>query len=484
MTRPSTPPEHTRDTREVPDGRTGPISDSQGTPERPGTRIGPANTGRAGDHSDDGVEGAGHALATDFDGTTAGVPESIRRLVCVSVTHRSHDLDAVGALAPSDPLACATAVQRYDRVTEAVVLATCNRVEFYASTRTPQEEDRTAALDAIEEVIALPPEAQQYTGVDVLEHAARVAAGLESAVVGETEILGQVSDAFTTARETGIATGVLSRVGEVAIRAGKRARTETTLEQGPSSYESAVCRRIDDALDGDPNRVVVIGAGDIASSVTGAIRKHWPVRVDVVNRSPATWLTSPDGRWWPLSDLALAVAGADAVVTATGATEPVFEAKHAHRCTPGTPVVDLGNPADVAPDVATQTAVEVTDLDALAKRVDETAVERSAAIEDAESCILESCRRFIDDERANRAEDVLRQLHSDAREIRERELERATQRLAEGDADPETVLSEFASALAGRLLADPTDALRDAARERDDEVLRAARTLFDLDDPA
>lgn len=406
-------------------------------------------------------------------------PESLRRLACLSVTHETVPSDHLAEIAPEDPEALAEELKAADRITEAVVLATCNRVEIYASTRTAAREDLEAALSVAYDGLGESEGVQEYAGVEVVEHLARVACGVESAILGEDQILGQVNRTFEAARRDGLAEGALSRAAETAVRVGRKSRQETAINDGNVSYGSAICDCIEGGLERAPERVLVVGAGEMSETAVTAMERRWDVRIDVANRSVAEELATDDGRYWPLDELAEAVEHADAVVTATGAPEPVLTDEHANRCDPGTPVVDLANPQDVAPEAHGRLAV--TDLDDLAARVQQDAQARQEEVAAVETLIDGAIERFVTSERENRAEDVLRALHRKAARTREREVERAVDRLEDGDSDPEEVLADFANALTGQLLADPTEALREAAREGDAGTTAAARRLFDLE---
>ncbi|MFT4883290.1 MAG: glutamyl-tRNA reductase [Natronomonas sp.] len=431
-----------------------------------------------GESRDQAAEPSEGGVAGDAE---RAVPRSLRRVTCVSVTHRTHSAEQVGELAPTDPLDVARTIHEADRVTEAMVLSTCNRLEVYLSTRRPVPEDREAALEATTDALALPSDARTYVGRDVAVHLARVTAGIESAVLGEDEIAGQVSDTLTAAKEAGLTAGVLGRIGNAALRAGRKCRTETDIGEGTTGYGSAVCRAITDELDEAPDRVLLVGGGEMARTVSRAIRRRWDARIDVANRSPARDLPTEDGTWWSLAELSAAVGDVDAVVTATGADHRVFDASHADRCDGTVPVVDLATPPDVSADARDHPAVAVTDLDDLAAGMRSARDRRRTAVADAEAVIADVVDRLVENERENRAEDVIRELHREAAGVRATELDRAKRRLAESDVDSEEVLEDFANALVGRLLGPPTDELRTAARERDETALRAARRLFDLD---
>jgi glutamyl-tRNA reductase len=440
----------------------------------------PTTHGRdAEDNPTNATAGTDSPLASEATGAEpAAAPRSLRRVSCLAVTHRTHSQEQIGDLAPADPVAVASEIAGSDRVVEAMVLSTCNRVEVYVSHRTPTPADRAAAFDAVADAIGRPTRARTYTGLTVARHLARVAAGLESAVLGEDEIAGQVSNALAAAKEAGLVAGVLDRVGNTALRAGRACRTETAIDDGPTGYGGAVCRVLGEELDEQPDRLLLVGAGEVASTVAATVRRRWESRVDVANRSPVQDLQTDDGRWWPLEDLDAAIRDADAVVTATGANRAVIETEHL-RIADGMPIVDLATPPDVA---RTGHDCVVVDFEDVAATVREATERRRDAVRAAEAVIDDALDRLVERERENRAEEVIRALHREAAAIREAELERALNRLDDGQTDPEVVLEEFASALTGRLLGAPTDTLRTAARERDETAIRAARRLFDLEE--
>ncbi|AGB32271.1 glutamyl-tRNA reductase [Natrinema pellirubrum DSM 15624] len=408
----------------------------------------------------------------------AAVPKSVRRLACYRIDHESRSTGELGAVAPDDPLAAARRIAAHDRVTEAVVLSTCNRVEAYLSTRTPA--DRDAGLDAAREALGDPDGARTETELAVAEHLFRVACGLESAVIGEAHVLGQLRRTFDAALEADLAGGVVTRAADAAVSVGRRCRDETDIDEGTVGYGSATCEAIADA-GGVPDRLVVVGAGEMATEVASAAGHRWDCRVDAVNRSAAPQLPTEDGRYWPLEALEAALADADAIVTATGAPNPVvtLETIQGEGVDPGTPVVDLATPPDVAKPVR-RSAVQVVALDAIQRRIEAAVAGRRAAVPAVEDAITDAVAAFVDRERENRAEDTLRELHRTAAAVRESELERARDRLASG-ADAEAVLEDFASALTGSLLGTPTERLRAAARDGDDAVIEATHQLFDLD---
>lgn len=408
------------------------------------------------------------------------VPESLRRVACLSVTHKTGPSERIGAVIPDDPAAVASEVKRTDPITECVVLTTCNRVEVYGSARTANEVE--VVVTAADEALGAVAGTQEYIGIDAVDHVARVACALESVILGEDQILGQVNRAFDSARRAGLADGVLSRVGDMAVRVGRQCREETGINDGTVGYGSTICGCIEDRLNRAPEHVLIVGAGEMAEIAAAAIHRRWDPRIDVANRSPRHDLTTGDGTYWPLATLEEALAAADVVVTATGASDALLTEEHVKHCEWGTPVLDVANPPDVSPAACRNPGIHVADLNDVATRVRKHTRSRQKDVEAVEELIDTAIERHIVREREHRAEAVLRTLHSKAARTRERELEQAVTRLEKGDCDPEVVMSDFASALTDRLLADPTEALRTAARNGDAEMIAATYRLFDLND--
>lgn len=412
--------------------------------------------------------------------TERDVPESLQRLVCLSLSHDAVSTERIGAVAPDDPLVLARDIRTSERITECVILVTCNRVELYASTRTADEDDLETALSTAHEALGSSSDVQEYVGLEAVEHLARVACGLESAALGEDQILGQVTDAFEDAQEANLVGGVLSRVAETAVRVGRQCREETGLGDGEMGYGGVLCSCIEDQLGRQPDRLLMIGAGEMAELAARAVKRRWDTRIDIANRSRNLALTTEDGEYWQLDQLDQPLQSSDAVVTATGAPGPVLTVEHVAYCEPGTPVVDLANPPDLSAETREQSELAVTDLNDLTTRLRTATQSRQEVVPAVEALVDEAIDRLVAAERESRAEDTLRRLHRKAAQIREGEVERARTRLKSSE-EVEVVLSEFANALTGQLLADPTEALRGAARNGDTETITAAERLFELE---
>ena len=408
------------------------------------------------------------------------------RAFTVSGARVAHDRAAVAdleAATHADLDARLEELAERDGVAEAFVLQTCNRVEEYVVSSSPEAgaaalADVGSALDD-DLVIETDHEAS-------LRHLLRVAAGLESQVLGEDQILGQVREAYLAAKAAGTVGPVLEAALLKAIHVGERARSETGINDGTVSLGSAAVQLADAALGLDGKRVLVVGAGEMATVVANGLVYAEPRAVRIANRTPerATALAGSlgiDAEAAPLDDLARHIATADVVFTATTSPEPVVRVDHV-RNAGETCVVDLGQPRDVEPAVDLQPGVEVHDLDALEAVTSATHEDRRAAAAEVEAILEAEYDLLIDQYKRRRADAVIRGMYQGAERIKDRELETALGKLEDAGelpADQRAVVEQLADALVAKLLAVPTKSLREAAAEDDWETVASAIQLFD-----
>ena len=407
----------------------------------------------------------------------------------VRVTHELADVDTVSAAGTGDVRTDVDALLAHDAVQEAYALRTCNRSEAYVVT-----EDATGAGPALEEFVGERPEsAVVRTGhEDSIRHLLRVAAGLESMVLGEHAVLGQVRTAYETARGVGGIGPVLEEVVPKAIHVGERVRSETAINEGAHSLGSAAVRFLEERVALESATVLVVGAGEMSSTVARWLDDHDVDRIVVVNRSLETAADLADDLSVETAvattdDLTDHLATADAVVAATGASEPVIDvgtalaAGIAGADGPAC-VVDMGQPRDVAPRVDDVEGVSLYDLDDLESVTGRTHERRRRAADAAETTVEEELDHLLERFKRKRADEVVAAMHESADRVKRRELETALQKLeAQGeltDEQRETV-EDLADALVGQLMAAPTKSLREAAGEDDWETIATAIRLFD-----
>ncbi|MFP4631987.1 MAG: glutamyl-tRNA reductase [Halobacteriales archaeon] len=399
------------------------------------------------------------------------------------VTHKRAEISEIEELCKPETEDVLLDLVDNDDVDEAFVLQTCNRAEFYVSAETV-ERGREALERAGRDVGVRSGVAVESDHADSVEHLMRLATGLESMVVGEDEILGQMRDAYHTASELGCLGGSLGKATLKALHVGERARQETSINEGNASMGSAaaeVARRRLGSL--EDVTVVVVGAGDMGELVARALaeRDH-PDEVYVANRTFASarrLADEVDGEAVRFSSLSRYIREADVVVTATSAPHMVFDASdfEGHDAL----VMDLANPRDVAPDADDVDGVSLVDIDDLSE-VSEGGVERRLeAVDDVEEIISEEREVLEREFKRQRAAEMLSEIYERAEEIRLEETRRALNRLEAGTGVSEQereVIDDLTTSLVNKLLSTPTEALKNAAVSEDYETLRSASEIF------
>ncbi|MFB6125519.1 MAG: glutamyl-tRNA reductase [Halanaeroarchaeum sp.] len=366
-------------------------------------------------------------------------------------------------------------------VDEAFALQTCHRVEVYAVTSAAEEGRAALAAAGFG-----PDDAVQMDHEASVRHLMRVAAGLESMIVGEDQILGQVKDAFELAKAVGTIGPLLSEAVPKAIRVGERARTETAINEGVVSLGSAAVTLAEEEYGLAGTSATVVGVGEMGTLTAKSLAGAGVESLSVANR---TRQNAED--IVRVHDLAATVvdfdaladhlAETDVVVTATGAEEPVLTPETLADAGV-TYVIDLGQPRDVAPAVGELAHVTLRDLDDLTAVTEATRAKRSAAAEEVRAIIDEEYDRLLSQYKRKRADEVIGAMYEGADRIKRRELQTATSKLAATDEltdEQRKILETFADSLISQLLAAPTRALRDAAEDDDWSTIATAIRLFE-----
>ena len=413
-------------------------------------------------------------------------------ILVVGVNHRTAPIGLLERLTLDTPevIKTATGLTHLDSVREAVVLSTCNRTEIYAVA-----ERYHRAYDDIHDLLcqvssAGPDDLSNhiYSEHDdaAVEHLFAVSSGLDSMVLGETEILGQVRDAWELARTEGAARSTLNLLFRHALEVGKRARTETSIAQGTASVSHAAVDLAREHLGSLEGRsVTVVGAGAMGEGIAVALRAAGDVAVTVVNRTPERGRTVADrtgGRLLGFEALAGAIAASDLVLTCTGAASPVITGDLVAHRRDDNPllIIDIAVPRDVASDVASLDAVTVLDLDDLKAWANRGMEQRTAEVESVRAIVRGAVDRYALDASAMQAAPLVSALRGRFEEIRSAELERHRARL--DDATAETI-DLVTRQLIAKLLHDPSVRLRsEAGTPTGARIAAAIVDLFDLDD--
>ena len=429
-----------------------------------------------------------------------------RPIVCVGINHRSAPVgtreSALRALSdwmtarPSEHEAASGG--DLDGIHEWAVVSTCNRLEIYAVLDPDRAEGQETALRGLlsgiglDDAEAAPATAYAHRGYDVTDHLCRVACGLDSQVIGESEILGQVRSAYEAAIARRTMGPYLRALFGTAIRAGKRARTETAIGRNAASVSSvAVSLAAGAAGDLARRRIVIIGLGGMGRLVLRSLLGRGARNITLVNRSPdvAEHLAKEEGlAWRPWRDLGRALAEAEVVFTVTAAPEAVVDDAMVARAFPDRAqdpavLVDLAVPRDIAPEAATVRGVRLFDIDDLNAELDRGVAARLRELPRVETIIAEELSTFHGVHQGLAARPVLLDLRKKAEAIREHELRRLSRYLGE-KVDPETRehIERFSRTLVNRLLHEPTTVLRSRAHQgAADDHLATVRELFGLD---
>jgi len=364
---------------------------------------------------------------------------------------------------------------------EAYVLQTCNRAEFYVSGTGPK------VLEELADYLGVREGTERFVRhADAARHLMRLAAGLESMVVGEDEILGQMRDAYHEASEDGTLDGALDTTLLKALHLGERARDETAINEGNASMGSAAVEVARDRLGSlEGVKVVVVGAGDMGELVARSVadRDAGYDEILVANRTYDTAARLADeigGEPVRFGDISSHLDETDVVVTATGAPHLIFDGTdlRGHDLV----VLDLANPRDVDEDAADADGVELVDIDDLSEISDSSVRERERAAEEVEEMVQNEIDVLQDKIKEERAMEMLSEIYSRAEEIRQEETREAVRKIETGgrslDDREREIIDDLTSSLVSQLLSAPTEALKNAAQAEDYDTLRSASEIF------
>jgi glutamyl-tRNA reductase len=373
-------------------------------------------------------------------------------------------------------------------VAEVVILSTCNRTEVYWAGSASGAELSQWLERHHGNHLDLAPSLYVHQEQRAVAHAFSVASGLDSMVLGEAQILGQLKDAYRVAQEAGSTGPSLNKLFQAAFSAAKRVRSETRIGENAVSLASAtvsLARRVYSDL--SAHSALMVGAGDMNALTARHFMSAGVRRMVIANRTLAraqTLAAELKAQAVGLEDLDKELAQADIVITCTASPIPLITksaAEAAIRSRRRRPIfmVDLAVPRDIDPAVADLEDVYLFSIDDLQQLVDENRQQREVAAGGARLLIDEEVARFLSESRAHDAGPTIRALRQQAEEIRLHTVEQARRQLAAGKSADE-VLEYLANTLTNRLLHTPTQALRQAAEMADSTLAEAViRALTD-----
>ena len=415
-------------------------------------------------------------------------------ILAYGINYRTAAIDLRDRIAfPEDAFGTALmdATRSVPGLTEATILSTCNRTEVYCAIDPAGEPAlarwlancRGVPVDAIRGA------AYSHWDQDAARHLIRVAAGLDSQVLGEPQIMGQVKSACEVARNLGTLGTELDLLSRVALNAAKRVRTHTDIGRNPISVAYAavaMAKRI--FADLRSKAVLLLGAGDTIQRVAEYLSTEGIGAMAIANRTLANaehLAARFDALPMQLTDVAGALRDYDIVIASTGSSLPVVgkgavEAAMRGRRHKPIFMVDIAVPRDVEPEVAELPDVFLYSIDDLTEIIQENLKQRLSAADSAQSLVDEGALRYMRERRAHQGQRLLRQLRENAQDAQLAELEKARRALANGG-DAQEIVAVLAQTLTNKLIHHPTVAIRQASAEGRVDLLDLLKSLYKLD---
>jgi len=412
-------------------------------------------------------------------------------LVVVGINHRTAPVD-VRERVVFEPARVPDALRELATlppVKEAVIVSTCNRTELYCVTD-DADTDLGDWLQRYHQIgTSIHHCLYRHGDQKAVEHAFAVASGLDSMVLGEPQILGQLKDAYRTAQDAGTTGPVLNRLFQAAFSVAKRVRTETEIGANAVSVASAAVAMARTVFASFESRTaLMVGAGETIALAARHLHADGLRRMIVANRSidRARELAAEfQGFAIGLEDIPAHLREADIVVASTASPNVIITremAAQALRARKRRPMfmVDIAVPRDIAPDVAELEDVYLFTVDDLQSVVNENMENRRQAARQAETMISTEVERFEHELRTRSAAPTIRRLRDEAEHVRQHTLEQAKRMIA-GGRSTDDVLEFLSNTLMNRLLHAPSQRLRDAAETGDEEIVRMISEIYRLE---
>lgn len=416
---------------------------------------------------------------------------------CLGINHTTASIslreqfvfDAEKILEISNQLDCG---RKHKHLSELVILSTCNRVELYVISDRKEPDDLVTILanahDVTEDLCR--PYTYYYEDDLAVCHLMNVASGLDSLVLGEPQILGQVSDALELARQAGSVGPILSRLFQRAIHAGKRARTETFIARNPASISSLAASIAETSIrDLGQAQIVILGAGEMAELAVEALRKRGAVKIMVLNRTikraeilAQHWQAEAS----TFEHMNQALITADILISSTGAPHTILhpgKLKDILEKRPSRPLllIDIAVPRDIDPGCGEIPGVTLYDMDKLQDNINHSLSKREAEVPKVEAILVEETAKFMEFIQSLEILPLIKEVREHAEIIRQAELQKTLRHLPGLSEAEKSCIEAMTSALVKKLLDTPTNRLRaEANTSAASEYAGMVRSLFGL----
>lgn len=411
-------------------------------------------------------------------------------LYSVGVNHQTADVAQREAFAQlfQQGSSALTALISECAVEEAVVLSTCNRTELYTVTRCQHAVREWLHRQQLRDQRLAPTAVYERHNLGMVKHLMGVASGIDSMIVGEPQIFGQVKQAYQAAQQQGTVGPRFQQLFPAVFETAKLVRTQTAVGQHPISLTYAVVQLAKQAMpDLQSSTVVLIGAGETIELVANYFQRHQVGKMIIVNRTLArahTLARNVGAVPCGLDQLAEALQQADLVIAATGAPQALVSTQLVtsvlqQRSQRPLFMADLAVPRNIEPGVGQLAGVSLYNLDDLQQVVAQNQQSRQAAVLQAQAIIEVQALHYQRELRVQEAGDMIRRYRQKMEQFRDHELQLALQEL-QGSADPADVMAALARRLTNKLLHLPTTKLREAASDEHAALLNLMRQLYEL----
>lgn len=371
-------------------------------------------------------------------------------------------------------------------VHEAVILSTCNRTEIYCETNDPSRLIPWLSEETLLSITSLVPHVYQHQGYDAIQHLLRVASGLDSMMLGEAQILGQLKQAFRTADDKQAIKSQLNQIFPFVFNASKRIRTQSGIGSNPISIASAAARLIGQFF---PNygslEIFIIGSGETAALVAKYLYQYGVRKFTIANRTREN-ADKLALKWHaeslPITEIPTQLPKADVVISATACPLPFIDKAMVEQALKTNPqktifFLDLAVPRDIAPDVAELKNIHLYNIDDLHITIANGLNEKRAAAARAEALIEPELESYFRAHRTRTAQNVICNYRDRMQQLAAQELQRARQKMTTGQCE-HAVLQEFSERLTNKLTHETTVGLRLAAADDHPHLLKLASYLF------
>ncbi len=418
----------------------------------------------------------------------------MHRLVTFGINHKTAPvaIREQAAFAPEKLADALREVTTQAGVNEAAILSTCNRTEIYCRLESGENQRAVAWFCDYHHLTQAQVEPHLYVfpGDQAVKHAFRVASGLDSMVLGEPQILGQMKAAFATAHKAGTTGKILNRMFQQTFSVAKQVRTDTAIGASAVSVAFAavgLAKQIFSQL--SERTVLLIGAGETIELAARHLKEQGVGHIIVANRTverAQALAQSCGGEAISLTEMPDRLSEADIVISSTASQLPILgkgAVERALKIRKHRPMfmVDIAVPRDIEPEVGELDDVYLYTVDDLQQVVAQNMQSRQEAAIEAEKIIDIQVVDFMQWVKSLDSVPTIRALRESAHALRDRELQLAQQRLAKGE-DPQLVLAHLARALTNKFTHAPSSALQQADHDGNAELLKAARKLFNLND--